>query len=848
MKIAIVAPSPVPYTVGGAEKLWWGLLNAINRQTRHQVDLIKLPSPESRFRDLMASYKRFSELKLDHFDQVISTKYPAWMVLHHNHHCYLQHKLRGLYDTYHFCKQPLAIPTKLPAELNGLRSLLGSGSDRSLLPDFWSELDKVCALAGQNVDLAQALAFPGPLTRALVHFLDNIALHPSCIRRFSAISQNVATREGYFPKGCSVQVVHHPSDVEAYRNTGYDYVFTLSRLDGPKRIRLLLEAFMATDTDRELRIAGTGPEEENLKALAQGDARIRFLGRITDDEVLRQYAGALFVPFIPYDEDYGLITIEAMKSGKAVLTTTDAGGVNEFVENGVSGLSVAPDVNALAQAMQSLLDDVAATRQMGENAQRKVAHISWQNTLSKLVPESSSSLGSPVNSSVSGQCNESTAEPISDRRPAVVARPAIVVTANFPVWPPAGGGQSRIYYLYQALARYADITLVTQAADAEATLDQLIAPGLREVRIAKSRAQQANEKRLARLLNASVDDIAAIQGVGQTPLYAEALKQASERADLVIASHPYLFRAIERVYAGELWYEAHNVEYDMKRAVLDQANPNGLSVKQQGYLQQVKQIESDCIDAASTVVACSDEDLQRLVALYKLPEKAQMVVPNGVCLATTHYADAVQRRRIRRRMATQNRFQALFMGSWHGPNMESMEQIVRYAQQCIDVDFLIIGSVCQHSVCQNVPANIYPLGVVSDEEKAVLLNSVDLAINPMFSGSGTNLKMLDYAASGTPILTTEFGNRGLTFKPGEDVIVAEPAEFPAVINRLSALKRGTTRCRAGNTGQSGATKTASGMLPGSEGLDAMAHRAYTRCAAEYDWSVIAEAVFAHLRQ
>jgi hypothetical protein len=49
MQIAIIAPSPVPFCVGGAENLWWGLLQYINQHTHHQADLIKLPSPERNF-------------------------------------------------------------------------------------------------------------------------------------------------------------------------------------------------------------------------------------------------------------------------------------------------------------------------------------------------------------------------------------------------------------------------------------------------------------------------------------------------------------------------------------------------------------------------------------------------------------------------------------------------------------------------------------------------------------------------------------------------------------------------------------------------------------------------------
>ena len=55
------------------------------------------------------------------------------------------------------------------------------------------------------------------------------------------------------------------------------------------------------------------------------------------------YADALLVPFVPKHEDYGLITIEAFKSGKPVLTCTDSGETLEFVRDGHNGYVVEPN-------------------------------------------------------------------------------------------------------------------------------------------------------------------------------------------------------------------------------------------------------------------------------------------------------------------------------------------------------------------------------------------------------------------------------------------------------------------------------------------------------------------------
>ena len=77
---------------------------------------------------------------------------------------------------------------------------------------------------------------------------------------------------------------------------------------------------------------------------AYTDKRIEFLGYVNEDQKREYYANALVVLFVPFDEDYGFITIEAMKSRKPVITTTDSGGPLEFVKTDHTGFVVSPDL------------------------------------------------------------------------------------------------------------------------------------------------------------------------------------------------------------------------------------------------------------------------------------------------------------------------------------------------------------------------------------------------------------------------------------------------------------------------------------------------------------------------
>ena len=93
--------------------------------------------------------------------------------------------------------------------------------------------------------------------------------------------------------------------------------------------------------------------------------RVEFLGRVSDDELLRLYSNALAVFYAPFDEDYGFVTLEAMASSKPVVTASDSGGVLEFVKHGENGLVVEPTSDAVGHAVNRLIEDKAYAGKLG---------------------------------------------------------------------------------------------------------------------------------------------------------------------------------------------------------------------------------------------------------------------------------------------------------------------------------------------------------------------------------------------------------------------------------------------------------------------------------------------------
>ena len=229
MKIAIVGPSPVPFGLGGMEYLLWGMQENINNLTDHDVELIQLPTKESNFWEVINSYKQFCNLDVSHFDMVITTKYPAWMIQHPNHICYMAHRLRGLYDTYHFMNLPEK-PDRNHPLVNQVLDYISN--EKGSIEGLFELLDECYA---KRASLPQEhLAFPSPFAKEIIQFLDDRALRNT--KKFYAISKTVKSRKEYFPKRANVEVVYPPSALPRFENNLHgDYIFTISRLDGAKR-------------------------------------------------------------------------------------------------------------------------------------------------------------------------------------------------------------------------------------------------------------------------------------------------------------------------------------------------------------------------------------------------------------------------------------------------------------------------------------------------------------------------------------------------------------------------------------------------------------------------------------
>ncbi len=132
-------------------------------------------------------------------------------------------------------------------------------------------------------------------------------------------------------------VIHPPVDVDKFAPcfAKQDFYFTASRLVPYKKIDLIAEAFKKMP-DKQLIIAGTGPDEAKLKAVIANVPNIKYVGFISDGQMVKYMQQAKAFIFAA-EEDFGIIPVEAQACATPVIAF-GRGGVLDSVKSNTTGV------------------------------------------------------------------------------------------------------------------------------------------------------------------------------------------------------------------------------------------------------------------------------------------------------------------------------------------------------------------------------------------------------------------------------------------------------------------------------------------------------------------------------
>jgi glycosyltransferase involved in cell wall biosynthesis len=204
-----------------------------------------------------------------------------------------------------------------------------------------------------------------------------------------ANARNTANRIRRF-NGVDAQALYHPPPLAGRLRPGRygDYVLVVGRLESVKRADLAIRALAHVPPPTRLIVVGDGSQRDVAERAASeaGVAqRVTFAGSASGDELVELYAGALAIVYVPFDEDYGYVTLESFLGAKPVVTASDSGGTLEFVVDGENGFVCDPAPAAIGAAVARLAADRQLAARLGDAGRIRAAAVTWDGVVERLL-------------------------------------------------------------------------------------------------------------------------------------------------------------------------------------------------------------------------------------------------------------------------------------------------------------------------------------------------------------------------------------------------------------------------------------------------------------------------------
>lgn len=287
---------------------------------------------------------------------------------------------KGDFDVVHahhaFARMPLSA-LSIARDL-GIRSILTTHTV-SFMPDYEY--------------LWKTISYGYPVYRLMLSKADEIIAVSEAAKRFISHFTDVPVR--VIPNGVDTHKFRNMDKREARKIMGFGdepFFLYVGRLVSKKGLFTLLLAFrdvLKEIPEAKLRIAGKGKLKPILNSFANVlgiNENIEFLGFVPDDRLNPLFSSAdIFVLPSSFGESFGIVILEAMASGTAVIGTR-VGGIEEILGEGYGILVPPSDSSALADAMVSLMNDADLREKIVKRALQKVKEkYDWRVVARKVV-------------------------------------------------------------------------------------------------------------------------------------------------------------------------------------------------------------------------------------------------------------------------------------------------------------------------------------------------------------------------------------------------------------------------------------------------------------------------------
>ena len=257
--------------------------------------------------------------------------------------------------------------------------------------------------AAQRLGLPFVVTLQGELTMDAAQIFQNSpgarALMMDTLGAADAITgcsgQTVAEAQEFFgqPFGARARVVYNGIRLQDFEGVtphahAKPYILGIGRHVPQKGFDVLLRAYaQGRQSERQngrawpaLLLAGDGAQHAELKRLARQlelGNEVEFVGRVDRAGAVALFKGCSFFVLPSRHEPMGIVNLEAMAAGKAVVASR-VGGVPELIRDAENGFLVPPDdAPALSEALTRLVQDPALNARLGENGARYVRDFDW---------------------------------------------------------------------------------------------------------------------------------------------------------------------------------------------------------------------------------------------------------------------------------------------------------------------------------------------------------------------------------------------------------------------------------------------------------------------------------------
>lgn len=329
----------------------------------------------------------------------------------------------------------------------------------------------------------------------------------------------------------------------------------------------------------------------------------------------------------------------------------------------------------------------------------------------------------------------------------------------YEAYPPASGAASVTYNLAKFLPGERTLMQVGEVSETVVTED-----GVRVMVVGP--ATESRARRVAGLARTVSGFVSEIRHVSPDVIVLEGASWA--------VYHWVLMRRLRRAAPhAQIVYHAHNVEYVLRRGT-----------KLPGVRALTRMAEGGLLRGADLATAVSETDCEQCHSLYGV---RPIVLPNGVDASAFAPVSSSEADRVRSLYQLGDE-PVVFSGlASYGPNREALAFLLsRVMPQLVARRPRAIVAVTGGALDADAPW-LRGLGLVPFRDLPGVIGACRVAVAPVFSGSGTRLKILEAMAAGVPVVATSKAAEGLPLADGTHLLLADSAaDFVRAIERFLA--------------------------------------------------------------